>query len=355
MKKVIITTGGTGGHIYPALAVAEELKKNDVDVLFVGSKSRMESKMVPENDLRFIGLDINPPKNFSTAIKFLKSIKEAFNIVKREKPDAVIGFGNYISVPIILASVLLRKKVYLQEQNVNLGLANKLFYNFAKKTFLAFEKTYDDMPMKNQKKFKVTGNPLRKDVYNINYFEEKRNMKIENGEKVILITGGSLGAQEINDEVIKQWDKFYENKKIRVYWATGKENYENIISKIDKKKENDVIQPYFDNILNIMCIADLVICRAGALTISEIIELEKPAIIIPYSSVKVGQQENAKILSEREAALVYNSGSVKQAIEEALVLIRNDEILRSMKIKVRSLKKNNASKEIVSNIDIWGN
>ena len=147
MRKVILTTGGTGGHIYPALAVADKLKLKGVETIFVGSTERMEKDLVPDSGHRFIGIDISVPKGLKNIRKYLKAIRVAYKVIKEEKPDAIIGFGNYISVPVIIAGILLRKKIYLQEQNVNIGSANKMFYKIAKMTFLAFDKTYDDIPI----------------------------------------------------------------------------------------------------------------------------------------------------------------------------------------------------------------
>lgn len=135
MKKVILTTGGTGGHIYPALAVAEGLKSKGIETLFIGSSTRMEKEIVPKAQFRFIGLDIDPPRTIKSVIKYIKSFGYAYRILREEEPDAVLGFGNYISVPILTMSFLLRKKIYLQEQNADLGFANRLFYRFAQLVF----------------------------------------------------------------------------------------------------------------------------------------------------------------------------------------------------------------------------
>ena len=123
MKKVMLTTGGTGGHIYPALAVADRLKIKGIEPVFVGSTERMEKDLVPDSGHRFIGIDISVPKGLKNIRKYLKAIRVAYKVIKEEKPDAIIGFGNYISVPVIIAGILLRKKIYLQEQNVNIGFA----------------------------------------------------------------------------------------------------------------------------------------------------------------------------------------------------------------------------------------
>ena len=364
MKKVLLTTGGTGGHIYPALAVADNLREKGIEILFVGSKLRMEKELVPKRGYRFIGLDIVVPKGLSNFLKFLIAVKKAYKLLKKEQPDAIVGFGNYISVPILLAGLLQRKKIYLQEQNANLGFANKVFYKFAKMTFLAFEKTYDDVPMKYQNKFKVIGNPLRVEIEGLKYAEERKKLGIKENEKLLLVTGGSLGAQEINSAILKNWEKFQNHEDIVIYWATGKANYEDIIKNIEnksnenkaiKKENRNEIKSYFDNMLEIMAAADLVICRAGALTISELIELERPAIIIPYSSIKVGQYENAKILLENESAYVYTKKYTDEAIDEVFSLIRNEEKLKKMRVRIKSLKKPNAAETLIANLDIWRN
>ncbi|MFK4786193.1 undecaprenyldiphospho-muramoylpentapeptide beta-N-acetylglucosaminyltransferase [Fusobacterium sp. MFO224] len=353
MKKVIITTGGTGGHIYPALSVAKELRKKGVEILFVGSSMRMEMDMVPKEGFRYIGLKIFPFNSISNIIKGMKSIYKAIKIVRKEKPDAIIGFGNYISFPIVFSGILLRKKVYLQEQNANIGLVNKIFYRFVKKTFLAFEKTYEDVPIKYQDKFKVTGNPLREEIYNIDSLQEKEKLGIKK-EKVILVTGGSLGAKSINEGFLKNWDKLLEEKNIKIYWATGKKNYDEIMSNLEGRSKKHIIKPYFENIINIMSASDLVICRAGALTISELIELNKPSILIPFNSVKVGQYENAVVLKEIAGSIMYNNNEIDEAIEEAIELLKNNNKLDKMKLKMRLLKHSNAAVDIVESLDIWG-
>lgn len=356
MKKVMLTTGGTGGHIYPALAVADKLKAKGVEPVFVGSNERMEKTIVPESHHRFIGIDVSvPKKNWTSIKKYLNSIKQAYRVVKEENPDAIIGFGNYISIPALVAGVLLRKKIYLQEQNVNIGMANKLFSRFAKLTFLAFDKTYDDIAIKFQNRYKVTGNPLRKDIEGLKYAIEREKLGIQPHEKMILITGGSLGAQDINKIVIKYWDKFLANSNVRVFWAMGKENFEEMRKELKVVKEGYRIESYFNDMLNIMAAADLVICRAGALTISEVIELERPSVILPYNSAKVGQYENAKILMDNKSAYVFLKNELDDAMKKVFELINNDEKLKKMRIRLKPLKKSNASEEIIASMDIWRN
>lgn len=356
MKKVILTTGGTGGHIYPALAVADSLKEKGVECSFIGTSHRMEKDILSKTEYRFKGLDIKPLslKHPLSFFKMFKGILKAIAIIFKEKPDAIIGFGNYISVPMIVAGIIMRKKVYLQEQNANLGFANKLFYKYVEKTYLAFEKTYDDLPIKNSNKLKVTGNPLRKEVYLADRKLERERLKIEEEEKVMLITGGSLGAKSINEAMLKKWNMALENKKVRIYWATGVKNFEDINNRIEKYKGNDVIKPYFENMPNIMAAADIMVCRAGAITISEIVELGVPSILVPYQSIKVGQYENAKILEEVGAAYVHRNSEAELAIERAFDLLKTPKQTNSMKVQLKIMQKENAAEVIANDIDIWG-
>lgn len=353
LKKVILTTGGTGGHIYPALSVAEALRKKGVEVLFVGTSIRMEKDIVPKAGFKFIGLNIAPPRTLKNIFGYIRGVFQGIALVFKEKPDAIIGFGNYISIPVLVGGVLFGKKIYLQEQNANLGGTNKLFYRFAKKIFLAFEKTYDDIPMKYQAKCLVTGNPLREEIYSIKGQKEREKLKVEPNEKILLITGGSLGAKEINDAVLKNWDRILEDKNIRLYWATGEKNYDEISKSIGRAKIQDTVRPYFENMINIMAAADLVVCRAGALTISEIIQLEKPAVVIPYNSIKVGQYANGKLLKDVGAALMYKNSEANLAIEKAFELLGNKNELDIMKINIRNLKQENAAEKIIESLDIW--
>ena len=196
---------------------------------------------------------------------------------------------------------------------------------------------------------------MREGIYSIDRNTERESLKVEEGEKILVITGGSLGAKSINNAVLNEWDKLKEEKNIRIYWATGKTHYDEIFDKIEKRSMKDIIKPYFDNLINIMAAADLVICRAGALTISELIELSKPSVLIPYNSVKVGQYENAVMLEEREGALVFDNNEADEAVRTAIELIKNDDQLHKMKLRIKALRNANATESIINSLDIWRN
>lgn len=349
MKKVVFITGGTGGHIYPAISIANKMREKSIDILFIGTKHRMEKELVPKENFRFIGLDILPLKSIKSVIKMIIAVFKAINILKKEKPDKVIGFGNYITIPVLIAAIVLRIPYYLQEQNCTMGMANKYFYKKAKKIFIAFEDTLESVKGKYSSKFIVTGNPLREEFYVKNPKEEREKLGISEDKKIILAIGGSLGAKSINEGMLKTWNKILNENKLKIFWATGKENYDEIVYKIRKKGDN-IIAPYFNNVAELMAVADLVICRAGASTISELIQMEKPSIIIPYDFV--GQKENADVLEFINAAKIFSNEEICNALEEALSLVNQEDVLMFMKENIKKLKKGNASEIIINEMEL---
>lgn len=347
MKKILITTGGTGGHIYPALAVADELRKQGNEVIFLGTLHRMEKDLVPDSGYKFYGLDIIPIKSIKGILKLLKAIYDTRNILKKENIDIVIGFGNYISLPALIAAKTLKLKTYIQEQNVSMGQANKWMYPYVDKVFLAFSETLKFIPKKYLDKFKVTGNPLRKEFYNITKLDARKKLNIPEDKKVLCIMGGSLGAKNINDAIADNFEKFL-NSDILLYWATGKTQYQEYLDKVDEK-ENTIVVPYFEDSYNIMAATDLILCRAGASTISEIIQLEKPSILVPYNFV--GQKENAEILEIINASKMYSNEEVSKAIDDALNILYDDEVLKFMKDSIHEINPGNAINNIVEYIN----
>ena len=347
-ERIIFTTGGTGGHIYPALSLAKEFNKKGASILFVGTKYRMEKDLVPSEGYEFIGLDVLPLKSLSSFIKMFKSIKEALRIIKKYNPTKVIGFGNYISIPILVASKIKKIPYYLQEQNSVMGVANKYFYKGSQRTFLAFDNTLDNISPKYKNKFVVTGNPLREKFYTIDKYIEREKLEITNSEKMLFVIGGSLGAKNINQAILKNLEKITIDNNIKLFWGSGKDNYDEINNRI-RKRHNLIIKPYFENAAEIMAASDLVISRAGASTISELIQLEKPALLIPYDYV--GQKENADVLEFVNGGKIYSNEDVQKAIEEAICLIKDTDMLEFMSLNIRSIKKGNATENIIKNME----
>ncbi len=346
MKKIAITTGGTGGHIYPALALAKEMRKKGYEVVFIGTCHRMEKDLVPSQGFKFYGLDIIPLGSIKGILKAIKSIFTIKKILKSEKVDTVVGFGNYISIPSIIAAKLLRLDIYLQEQNIIMGKANKYCKIFAKKVFLAFPNTLDQI--KDKKKFIVTGNPLRDEFYSITQEDARQILGIPKKNKVILVMGGSLGAKVINEAIIKSLDKINEKENFTLYWSTGASLYKEVESRI-KNYKNIIVMPYFENAYEVMAASDLVVCRSGASTVSELLQLEKPSIFIPYDFV--GQKENAEMLEYVDAAKSYTNENAILAINEALSLCYQEDMLEFMKENLKKLNPGNAVNNILKEME----
>ncbi|WP_067141724.1 undecaprenyldiphospho-muramoylpentapeptide beta-N-acetylglucosaminyltransferase [Oceanivirga salmonicida] len=344
MKNIAFTTGGTGGHIYPALALANKMRNEGYKIIFIGTRHRMEKDIVPANNFRFYGLDILPFNKVSSILKIFPAIYNARKILQNSKIDVLIGFGNYISIPAILAAKTLGIKVYLQEQNILMGMANKYCNRFSKKVFLAFKETLKYIPEKKQDKYVVTGNPLREEFYNITKEDARQKLEIDENKKVILIMGGSLGAKQINDAVINNLEKINKKKNLILFWSTGQNLFDDVHAKV-KNLSNIILMPYFDNVPELMAASDLVICRSGASTISELLELTKPSVLIPYDFV--GQKENAEMLEYVNGAKMYTNETANEAVEYALGLCENKEILEFMEKNLKKLSVGNSTENIL--------
>ena len=412
MKRIALTTGGTGGHIYPALALAKEMRKKGYEVIFIGTSHRMEKEIVPKEKFKFYGLDILPFSSIKAIIKGIKAVFEIRKILKNEKIDTVVGFGNYISIPTILSAKLLGLNIYLQEQNIVMGKANKYCLPFAKKIFLAFGQSLEQIKnkkkcvvtgnplrqefynitkedareilgipkknkvvlvmgkankyclpfakkiflafgqsleqIKNKKKCVVTGNPLRQEFYNITKEDAREILGIPKKNKVVLVMGGSLGAKVLNEAIIANIEYINKKKDFNLYWSTGESLYKESMLRI-KDFKNIIVMPYFENVYEIMAASDLVICRSGASTISELLQLEKPAIFIPYDFV--GQKENAEMLEYANAAKSYSNEEAKNAVKEALALCEQQEMLDFMKGNIKELNPGNAINNILKEME----
>ena len=215
--------------------------------------------------------------------------------------------------------------------------------------FIAFKNTIDSVKENQKSKFIVTGNPLREEFYTKDKFEERKKLGIADDEHGILIIGGSLGAKNINEAVSKNWKKIMADKKLKLFWATGKDNFDEATYRI-RDFGTSVVKPYFENVPQLMAACDLVICRAGASTISELIELEKPSILIPYDFV--GQKENADVLEFENAAKIFTNETVEEAIDEALSLVKQKTTLEFMSSNIKNLKKGNASELIIKEMGL---
>lgn len=353
--KVIISGGGTGGHIYPAIAIANALKAlvKDVDILFVGAEGRMEMEKVPEAGYPIKGLWISgfqrslSFKNLLFPFKLLHSMFAARRIVKEFAPDVVVGVGGYASGPILKAAQYHGIPTLIQEQNSYAGVTNRLLAERANKICVAYEKMERYFPAS---KIVLTGNPVRTDILNITGKKEEaiKFFNLDPSKKTILVIGGSLGARTINESLDAGFDDII-RKNIQVIWQTGKQ-YFDIAKKTDNRHQTKLVK-IFDFIKRMdlaYAAADVVISRAGALSISELCLVHKPTVLVPSPNVSEDHQtKNAMALVEIEAALMVRDQEAKEKLVKKSIALLADQNLKSSLIKnIASLGRPNAANEI---------
>jgi len=331
---VIISGGGTGGHIFPAIAIANALKKIDpqTEILFVGANGRMEMEKVPAAGYKIIGLDISGfqrsslLKNVFLPFKVLKSVLKARAIIKDFKPDAAVGVGGYASGPLLYAASQMNIPYLIQEQNSYAGITNKWLGKNAKLICVAFEGMEKFFP---KAKILLTGNPIRKEVVDIENkrFEAAELLSLSPHKKTILITGGSLGSATLNKSVLAAIDKIIA-ADVQIIWQTGKYYFQSINEQLKGKEHPNLKVLEFLHRMDLAYAAcDLVISRAGAGTIAELCAVKKPTILVPSPNVAEDHQtKNAMALVEKNAALLVSDATAEhELIDVALLLINNKE------------------------------
>lgn len=332
--RVIITAGGTGGHIYPALAIINKIKMKEPqsEILYIGTHNRMEKDIIPERGINYKALKIiglnrkNIFKNITTVKYLFKSIKEAKKIIKEFKPDLVIGVGGYVTVPVIYAAKKLGYKTLIHEQNSVLGLANRFLLKYSDVLAVSFESM-----TKSIKKAIYTGNPCSEEALHINPLY-KRELNLSLNKKLVVIVMGSLGSKIINDKM-KLMLQLFNNKEYEVIYITGKKYYAEF--KDLKLASNIKIIDYHNKLLSLLKNCDLVVSRAGASTISEITALNIPSILIPSPHVTNNHQyKNALDLYERNAALILEEKDLNGDI-----LVKKVDELLSDENKYNNIKK----------------
>ncbi|MDA3930642.1 MAG: undecaprenyldiphospho-muramoylpentapeptide beta-N-acetylglucosaminyltransferase [Prolixibacteraceae bacterium] len=353
--KIIISGGGTGGHIFPALSIANEIKEMlpDTEFLFVGALGRMEMERVPAAGYNIVGLPImgfpRKPgvKMLTFFINLARSMRSARRVVKQMQPDVVVGVGGYASGPILKVAAKLKFPSLIQEQNSYAGLTNRLLAKRVDKICVAYNKMENYFP---QAKIVYTGNPVRKNLIEA---KDNRNeaidfFKLDKQKKVILIVGGSLGARTLNNSLLENLD-LLRISNVEIIWQTGKYYYESII---EKTKDLDLPNVHIHEFLSRMDLAyaaaDLVISRAGAGTISELCLMGKATILVPSPNVAEDHQtKNAMALVEQKAAIMIPDGeSIEKLVSVALELVDEDDRIEHLHKNILKLAKPNAAKEI---------
>lgn len=357
--RIMISGGGTGGHIYPAIAIANALKdiQSDIEFLFVGAKGRMEMEKVPEAGYKIVGLWISGLQrrltldNLSFPFKVLSSIWKSFSLLKKFKPHVVIGVGGYASGPLLYAANKKGIPTLIQEQNSYPGITNKLLAGKANKICVA----YPDMERFFKKdKIIETGNPVRTDIMSADNvrLEGLSQFGFRSDKKTVLILGGSLGARTINN-TLAQGVKRLIDEDIQVLWQCGKFYFNEMKERtahIDSEKLR--IVPFIKEMDRAYGAADVVISRAGALSISELCLVGKPVLFVPSPNVAEDHQtKNAMALVSREAAeMIRDTDAGEHLITETLKLLNNEEQQKNISVNIRELAKPNAAKDIAHEI-----
>jgi UDP-N-acetylglucosamine--N-acetylmuramyl-(pentapeptide) pyrophosphoryl-undecaprenol N-acetylglucosamine transferase len=358
-KRIIISGGGTGGHIFPALAIAQALQKIDatIEILFVGAMGRMEMEKVPAAGYKIIGLDIAGIqrtalwKNITLPFKLLKSVWQARNIIKTFKPDAAVGVGGYASGPLLLAARAMGVPYLIQEQNSYAGLTNKWLGKQAQKICVAFDGMEAYFPAE---KIQVTGNPVRTESVTIDgkKAEAAKFFGLVNTKKTILLTGGSLGARTLNQAFLASIDDLVA-ADVQVIWQTGKVYYTNITSSLGATCPPQIKVLEFLNRMDLAyAIADVIVSRAGAGTIAELCLVKKPVILVPSPNVAEDHQtKNAQALVKHHAALMLSDAQAKtELIPMVLSLLSNANECTTLSENIGRLGKSNADEVIAKEV-----
>ncbi|MBR76426.1 MAG: undecaprenyldiphospho-muramoylpentapeptide beta-N-acetylglucosaminyltransferase [Flavobacteriales bacterium] len=354
--KIIISGGGTGGHIFPALAIAKELEKKHkgIDFLFVGASNRMEMQKVPAYGYNIIGLWISgfqrkfTVRNLFFPLKLILSLFHSIYIIKKFNPDLVIGTGGYASGPILFVASKLKIPCIIQEQNSYPGITNRLLGNRVDKICVAYDNMQRYFP---EEKIIVTGNPIRQNILN---FDKKNcdvnDFKFKNKSITVLVVGGSLGAESIN-QVIEKNLKIFEQKKINIIWQTGKTYYDANVNFIKANKyKNLMVLDFVKNMSDAYSSADIIISRAGAIAISELCFIAKPLILVPSPNVAENHQyKNAQSLVNKNAALLVKDNEANCKLVNVLIeLCDNKDLQIELKKNIKNLAISDASEKIAT-------
>lgn len=364
VKKIILAGGGTGGHIYPAIAIASGLKNifTDAKILFVGTERGLEKELVPEAgyELRTIRI-----RGFKRKLSFdtLISVKEmalgsidSIRLLIKEKPDLVIGTGGYVAGPVIFFATLFKIPTIIHEQNVKPGVTNRILSHFVDKVAVSFSDSRKYFP---EAKTVLTGNPVRKDISTGKRSDALLKFGLNPDLPVVLCFGGSQGAARLNDAIINVMQKIIERKHFQLIHVTGKKHYDGIKGKLENKgidivrQGHIILRPYIYDMRDAYAAADLVISRAGAISISEICVCGKPAILIPLPTAADHHQDyNARLLQRAGAGAIINDKHLtgKNLFDAIESIIFDKERLSKMSKASINLGKPDALDKIMSEI-----
>lgn len=360
IQRAVISGGGTGGHIFPALAIANELKRRNpsVEILFVGAQGKMEMEKVPAAGYKIIGLPISglqrkiTLQNLSLPFKIVKSLWMANKLLKDFKPQVVVGVGGYASGPTLKAAIGMKIPTLIQEQNSFPGKTNKLLALKVNKICGAFEGLDKFFP---REKIILTGNPVRSEMVDI---EEKKQeaieyFKLDSDRKTIFIMGGSLGARTLNDSMIEGLEKL-ESNNIQVIWQCGKFYFNEMKEKLFQYNTSHIHLHEFVSRMDLAyAAADIIVSRAGAISISELCLVHKPTILVPSPNVAEDHQtKNAMALVEKSAAILVKDNEARNVLINKIIELSKDEVrMEALSWSIRHLGVPKATELIVDELE----
>lgn len=356
--RLIIAGGGTGGHIFPAVAVGHAVQRMSPDaaLLFVGAEGKMEMEKVPQEGFKIIGLPIagfnrgNLLKNFSLPFKLLKSAMKARSIIRQFRPNVVLGVGGFASFPLLNAAQQLGIPTVIQEQNSYAGKSNKILARKADKVCVAYDGMEQFFP---GDKLLITGNPVRENISKplISNAGARKQMKLSDTKKVLLVIGGSLGAKSINEAVGKGLQELVD-AGLQVLWQCGKPYFETAREQAKAFPDTVRVHEFIQDMASGYAAADIVISRAGALAIAELCIVAKPVIFVPYPfAAEDHQTSNARALVEKNAALMVPDTEVASLLLPSLLALLADYSMQAvMQEALKSLAITNADERIASEL-----
>lgn len=361
--RILITGGGTGGHVFPAIAIADAIKRMrpDTEFLFVGANGKMEMERVPQAGYPIEGLNIagfqrgfsltSLRRNLSFPFKLVSSALKAKRIVRRFQPDVVIGTGGYASGPVMRAAQQLGIPTIIQEQNSYAGVTNRLLAKRASRICVAYDHMEQYFPME---KIVFTGNPVRQDILHLEQKHEEglRHYGLEIGKKTIAVIGGSLGARTLNRAFAENTALLAERSDVQLLWQCGR-FYEYEYASCDTARLPNVqVRAFIDRMDLLYAAADLIISRAGALSISELCLVGKPVILVPSPNVAEDHQtKNALALVEKSAArLVRDAEAIEKLLPEAFMLLEKEALMFSLGENIRHLGRPKAADNIATEV-----
>jgi UDP-N-acetylglucosamine--N-acetylmuramyl-(pentapeptide) pyrophosphoryl-undecaprenol N-acetylglucosamine transferase len=353
--KIVVSGGGTGGHIYPALALIREIQKasTKTEFLYIGTENGLENKIVTRENILFNTIHITGFKrklsleNVKTVIRFFKGVRDSKKILNEFKPDVVIGTGGYVCGPVVYAASKLGIPTIIHEQNSVPGLTNKFLSRYVNKVAICFEEAKEYFP---SEKVVLTGNPRASEVVGKDPIKGRLSAGLKTNLPVVLVVGGSRGARPINEAIIKSLSELGQ-KHYQILYVTGDVHFEHVKKEVELigNPENVLIKPFIHNMPEVLAGIDLVVARAGATTLAEITSLGIPGILIPSPYVTNNHQEkNARALSEKGAAelILEKNLSGKLLVEKIDSILMNKNKLVEMKAQSKALGVPDAANQL---------